>query len=391
MTNGLKDKAAIAGIGETAYTRGSDRSTISLHLEAALKAIDDAGLTPKDIDGIVPNANAGVVAEQYIANLGITDLKFTMTKHQGGASPVASIQDAVTAIINGVAECVLICAGRRGYSEQRVSTSSSRPATMPPNRSFESVHEFEGPFGALGVAQYFAAAARRHMYEYGTTSRHFGAIAVACRKHAMLNPKAFMRKPMTIEDHQNSRMIVDPFHLLDCSLETDGAGAYVVTSAEKAKSLRQRPVYIMGVAEGHPDNPTSVTEQQPMTVLQGEIYAAKRAFAMAEITPKDVDAAELYDGFTWIAFCQLEDIGFCKKGDGGSFVEGGRIELGGELPINTHGGLLSEAHVTGVNHVIEAVRQLRGDCGERQVKDAEIILVSGCGDFGEGSIAILRR
>jgi len=386
----LRDRCAIVGVGETTYTRGTDKSSVRLHLEAALNAIQDAGLSPKDIDGYFAYPHGGVLAEHIILNLGISDLKHSATIHMGGAMAVSSIQHAVLAITSGVCNYVLVTAGRRGYSEQRVSTMAERAGlTTPP--LFSIINEFEAPYGVFGVTGFFAASMRRHMYEYGTTSRQFGAIAVACRKHAMLNSKAVMRKPITLEDHQNSRMIIDPLHLLDCSLETDGAGAVVVTSAERARGLKHVPVYITGVAEGHPDRPFSETTKVVMTELPGVRKAAIRAFAMAGLTAGDVDLAEIYDAFTWICLTGIEDIGFCQKGEGGPFVEGGRIELGGKLPINTHGGLLSEAHVSGINHIVEGVRQLRGECGERQVRGAEVALVSGVGDFGDGGVMLLRR
>jgi acetyl-CoA acetyltransferase len=199
-----------------------------------------------------------------------------------------------------------------------------------------------------------------------------------------------MRKPMTLADHQNSRMIADPFRLFDCSLESAGAAAVVVSSAERAKDLSHTPVFISGVAEGHPDSPSAITQRPDLTRI-GIARAAPIAFAMADVTHTDIDVAEIYDCFTYIVLCQLEDMGFCAKGEGGDFIANGRIRLDGELPINTHGGLLSEAHIAGMNHIVELVRQLRGDCGERQVAGAEIGLVTGFGDLGDGSIAIMRR
>jgi acetyl-CoA acetyltransferase len=384
--NTLRDKAAIVGIGETEYSRNSGMSDIALLLQASVRAIEDAGLSPKDIDGIVLGYT-NVVAEDFMTNFGSKDIKYATTVHMGGASAVAALQSAAMAVVTGVATNILCVAGWNGYSRLRISTSMEgqpRLATL-------QLKNFEEPYGVFVPAQWYAPMARRHMYEYGTTSRQFGAVAVAMRKHAQLNDNALMRgKPITIEDHQNSRVIADPFRLLDCSLESDGAAAVVVASADTARDMRHKPVYIMGVAEGHPDSPDQIINRPVLTEL-GVKKAAPRAFAMAGVTPKDIDVAEIYDCFTFTVICQLEDIGFCPKGEGGSFVEGGRIELGGELPVNTHGGLLSQAHVLGMNHVVEAVKQLRGSAGKAQVSNAELALVSGYGDLGDGSLAILRR
>lgn len=383
-----KDRCAIVGVANTAYVRGTDRSTLSLHLEAALGALADAGLTPADVDGVMPHDMGDRIAEEFILNLGIPDLAFTTTVHTGGASLLSALQSACLAIHAGVAHCVLIPFGRRGYSEQRVSTGTTKF-----NPVLTSMVEFERPYGSLVGAQWFAQAAQRHMHDYGTTSEHFGMIAVACRRHAQLNNNAIMcGRPMTLEDHQASRIITTPFHLLDCSLESDGAGAVVVTSAERARDLRRVPVLISGIGEGHGSPPTSITQKPDMTTIEGMAAAGRRAFTMAGIGPKDVDCAQLYDGFTWFVLATIESLGFCARGEGGPFVEGGRIELGGALPVNTSGGLLSEAHVSGMNLLIEAVRQLRREVPEaRQVPGCEVVLVTNEGDFGEGSVAVLRR
>jgi len=390
----LRDKAAIVGIGETEYSKNSGMSQLALLLQAATRAIEDAGLSAKDIDGVIPAM--GVSSFEDIAvNLGTDDLKYAASILMGGASAVASLQSAAMAVATGIATNVLCLAGWNGYSAMRASALGNRVDTASLALSMTSMMtklmEFEMPYGVFVPAQWYATMAMRHMHEYGTTSRQLGAVAVACRKHAQLNERAMMRgRPMTIEDHQNSMMIVTPFRLFDCCLESDGAAAVVVSSAERAAGRNHCPVYIMGVAEGHPVPVDHIAARADMFQI-GLSYAAPRAFAMAGVTPRDIDVAEIYDCFTWTAICQLEALGFCKRGEGGPFVEGGRIELGGELPINTHGGLLSQAHVLGMNHIVEAVRQLRGDALAAQVKDAEIALVTGWGDMGDGSVAILRR
>ena len=384
----LRDKSAICGIGETEYSKNSGMSQLALLLTAAARAIDDAGLRPSDIDGVVIAMDV-VPFEDLAANLGCQDLKYAVTLNMGGASATASLQSAAMATATGVADHVLCITGWNGYSGMKVSTSASQLS----GSAFTGlkVRDFEMPYGVLVPAHWYSPMARRHMHEYGTTSRQMGAVAVTMRRHAQLNDNAMMHgRPMTIEDHQASRMIADPYRLFDCCLQSDGAAAVVVTSAERAHDARRRPVYIMGVAEGHPAPPDQIANREDMFQI-GLSYAAPRAFAMAGVTTKDIDVAEVYDCFTWNMMIQLEALGFCGRGESGPFVESGAIELGGELPVNTHGGLLSQAHVLGMNHVVEATKQLRGDAGPAQVKDAEIALVTGWGDLGDGSVAILRR
>jgi acetyl-CoA acetyltransferase len=251
------------------------------------------------------------------------------------------------------------------------------------------VAEFEMPLGAFAPVQLYAAMARRHMETFGTTSRDFADIAVSTRRHAMAHPNAIMKKPMTIEDHQGSRMISDPFRLLDCSVENTGAAAVVVSGAAPASDLRRKPVWIMATGEGHPVSPLSITQRADLTTL-GIAKAADRTFRAAGIDRNDIDVAEIYDCFTYIVLCQLEDLGFCEKGAGGEFVRDGNLSLAGKLPVNTHGGALSQAHMVGMNHVVELVRQLRGEAAN-QVRDARFGLVTGYGDMGDGSLAIMRR
>lgn len=379
----LRDKAAIAGIGETRYRRGATESATELLLRAALAAIADAGLAPREIDGIIP-IGGGAGAEEIASNLGVAELRFFAQMPMGGAASIAAIQGAAAMIAAGVCRHVLIAAGRNVSAGAR---AGARIHQMP---AFHLVTEFELPLGAIAPAQLYAPMARRHMELYGTTSAQLGEIAATTRAHAMLNDNAIMRKPMTLADHQASRMIADPFRLLDCSLESDGGAAFVVTSAERARDLRQPRVLVAGIAEGHPDSPGAITQRPDMTRL-GIARAAPRAFAMAGVTPAEIQVAEVYDCFTWVVLCQIEDMGFCAKGDGGGFVQGGRIALGGALPVNTHGGLLSQAHMIGLNHVVELVRQLRHQAGGAQVPGVQLGLATGYGDLGDGAIAIMRR
>ena len=381
----LRDKACVSGVGETVYMRGSPQSAFELQLDASLIAIRDAGLTPKDIDGIIPIGIVSGTADDFIENFGIPDLRFSALIPHGGASPVMALQCAAAAVASGACNHVLITFGRNVSAAAH--KAGARIHSMP---QFHFVTEFEYPMGAIAPAQLYAPMARRHMELYGTTVAQFGEVALACREHALLNDNAIMKKPISLDDHRNSRMISDPFRLLDCSLESDGGAAIVVSSAERGADMAQRRVLISGVAAGHPDSPGSITQRPDMTTL-GLAKASARAFAMAGVTHADIDVTEIYDCFTYAVIRQLEDMGFCAKGEGGPFVEGGRLRLGGALPTNTHGGLLSQAHVWGLNHIVELVRQMRGTAGRAQVHNAEVGLVTGYGDMGDGALAILRR
>ena len=383
-------EACIVGIGETDYCRkpGSGLSQLALQLQASSRAIAEAGLKASEIDGIMPFPNLGR-AEEFAANLGCENLRYAATIHMGGAAPAASLQAAAMAVNTGMANYVLLPAGWNGFSGARVRQTVSQDVSSIPGGAI--ARDYYLPFGFTAPPQWYSVLARRHMHEFGTRSEQLGAIALAMRKHAQLNPKALMNgKPMTLDDYMASPMLADPYRFFDCCLETDGGAAVVVTSAERARDLATRSVRILAAACGQPYPADEITNRRDI-FKTGLTIAAPEAFGQAGITPADVDFAMIYDCFTFEVLQQLEEVGFCKRGEGGPFVEGGRIELGGELPVNTHGGLLSEAHVLGMSHIVEAVRQLRGDLGERQVKDAQVGVVTGWGDFGDGSLALLAR
>lgn len=371
----ISGRYAIVGIGETEVGRRLDKTITALGLQAAVAAIDDAGLKKHQIDGLIthqqrsnPQANCSALLAD---RLGIKPAYINDISLSGGAAGTM-VLTAVGAIEAGLCSTVLCASAGGGQALPREGRGHGKLAT--------GWEDFMHPFGAVAAPIHYALAAKRHMHVYGTTSRQFGAIAVACRKHAGLNPNAQMRQPITIEDHQNSRMIADPFRLLDCSLVSTGAGAWIVTSAERARDLAKRPAYILGM--GSASIFSGVNYAEDLTSVGGR-ESSRRAFEMAGLKPSDVDVAELYDCFTYTVLVALEDYGFCKKGEGGAFVENGRIELGGELPVNTHGGLLSQAHIGGMLHITEAVTQLRGTAGPRQVKDAEVAAVSSqCGQLG---------
>jgi acetyl-CoA acetyltransferase len=390
----LRDQACIVGVGETPYCRapGSGVSDLNLILRASLAAVADAGLALSEIDGLMVPI-FGASGDELAANLGIENLRYAAQINMGGASPVTSLQSAAMAITTGVATCVLIPTGWNGYSGMRARDVSEAAAAASPLGP--TVQDYYLPFGCNAPPQFYSLMARRHMHEYDTSPQTLGAIALACRKHAQLNDNAVMRgRALSMEDYLNSPWISEPYRMLDCCLETDGAAAVVVTSAERARVLKQGtghdPVYISGVAEGHPYPADDITNR-PNIFTIGLTHAAPKAYDMAGLGPQDADFAQIYDCFTFEVLQQLEEAGFCGRGEGHKLVTGGNIELGGKLPVNTHGGLLSEAHVIGMNHIVEATRQLRHESGQRQVAGARVGVVTGWGDLGDGSLAVLTR
>ena len=387
----ISGAAAIVGVAETDYMRGTSLSVPELVLEATMAAIADAGLDPSEIDGILPPPGF-ISSEEIAANLGARDIRYAVTVHMGGASPVAALQSATMAIAAGVATNVVITVGWNGYSAMR-----PRPETRPTKRRLEPgpfvdvSRNFYAPYGVRSAVQWYSMYIQRYVDIYDVEPTDAAQVALTCREHAHLNDKALMGgRPMTMEDYLASPLITEPMRKFDCCLETDCAAAVVLTSPERAKDLRHTPVLWLGGAEGHPYPADEITNRPDMLRL-GLDSAAPRAFAMAGVQPSDMDFLQIYDCFTYVVLMELEAIGMCPKGGAKEFVADGNISLGGRYPMNTHGGLLSQGHAWGLNHVVEAARQLRHEAGDAQVPDAEVGLVTGYGDLGDGSIAVLAR
>lgn len=382
----LRDKYAIAGIGYTDFTKSSGRTVRSLASEACLKAIADAGLTVNDIDGIVSfHFNDSAPAIGVASEMGIPAAGYAVDFLSGGNAANLITLTATAAIEAGLAKNVLCYRAMNGRSGFRLGGGRDMSAY--------GVTQYTAPFGWITYPQAMAMWCRRHMIEYGTTPEQLGEIAVTFRDNAVLNERAMQRKAMTIDDYMQSKMIVDPFRKLDICLESDGACAVVITSAERAKDMQQKPVYIMGGAYGGgPSQGDDLFDaiRWPDHAHNCFKYLKDDLWGSAGIGPGDIDLAQVYDCFTYSVLMALEGLGFCKEGEGGSFVGGGRIARTGELPLNTAGGLLSEAYIHGFNHVIEAVEQLRGVSGPRQIKDAEICMTTA-GAMTCGSAMILRN
>ena len=382
----LKDKYAIAGIGYTEFSKNSGVTVGELATRACLKAIQDAGLTPDQVDGIVSyNFNDSVPGMQVATALGMKNPGYVVDFLSGGNAANLITLTATAAIDSGLAKNVLCFRAMNGRSGFRLGGAR--------DLNVRGITQFTAPFGWITYPQAMAMWCRRHMIKYGTTKEQLGSIAVTSRENAMLNVRAMQRAPLTMQDYLNAKPIVAPLALYDICLESDGACAVLITSSERAKDMKQKPVYIMGGAYGGGDNQGDDLFDAIRWQDHSNNYAkfiADDLWRSAGVGPKDVDVAEIYDCFTYSVIMQLEGLGFCKEGEGGPFCASGAIRRDGALPTNTHGGLLSEAYIHGFNHVIEAVEQLRGVSGARQIKDAEIALTTA-GAMTCGSAMVLRR
>jgi acetyl-CoA acetyltransferase len=376
VSGGLSGKAAIAGIGATEFSKDSGRSELRLAAECVRAALDDAGLRPSDVDGLVTftmDTNSEIAVAREV---GIPQLRFFSQIGYGGGAAAATVQQAAMAVATGIADVVVCYRAFNERSGHRFGQFSTDLAARPTSSGVDASWSY--PMGLGTPAANVAMVARRYMHVYGATSEDFGRVAVADRRHAATNPNAFFYgKPITLGEHQASRWIAEPLHLLDCCQESDGGVALVVTSVERAHDLRQSPAVISGAAQGSGPDQFVMTSyyRDAMTGLPEMGLVGRQLWAQAGISPGDVQTAVLYDHFTPFVLIQLEELGFCPRGEARHFIADGAIEFGGRLPVNTHGGQLGEAYIHGMNGIAEGVRQLRGSA-VNQVPNVEHVLVT---------------
>jgi acetyl-CoA acetyltransferase len=387
--NTIRDRTAIVGVGATPYYKRGQSAPQTLEElvgKSILAALGDCGLTVRDVDGFSYFAG-GFDTGFLMQTLGIPEVRFSAGLTGTGGGSAGAVGLAAAAIVSGMAETI-VCVGANQQGTQRFGAIAASYEADPQNAFFSAA-------GLVGPGQMFALLARRHMHLYGTTRDQFADVALAFRRNALNNPNALMRKPLTREDYFNAPMLADPHCLYDFCLESDGAIAVIVTSAERARDLKQRPAYVLGSAHGGgADWGRSIywmNMPDETFASSGHAPVAKRLYEVSGVVPADIDVAQIYDHFTSQVIMQLEDYGFCPKGEGGPFVAGGAIEFnGGSIPVNTDGGQLSAGYVWGMTHIREAVAQIRGDA-VNQVADAELALVTGGPSVVPVSGLILRR
>ena len=378
-THPLRDRAAIVGVGYTDFMRNSGVSTLTLALRAISAACDDAGISFKDLDGVATHrVNDSVQGAVVLNALGMRDPKFYVDQFGGGSASHTVVGQAAMAVATGIADYVVCWRAINARSEFRMGGTG-----RPPPDVVE--FQYQSPYGYATPPQQFASMASAYMARYGATREDFGRVAIRQRDNASRNERAMMRAPITMDDYLSSRWIVEPLCLYDCCLETDAAIAVVVTSAERARDLTHTPVLVAGAGWGGGHTLYSNHREDLATSAAADM--SKRLYAMAGVGPGDIDVGCIYDAFTPLVLVQLEDYGFCAKGEAGAFV------ADGSFPFNPHGGHLSAGYVHGINHIAEAVEQLRGNAGARQVPGAEVALSTGQSGYvaGSSSALILRK
>lgn len=365
--------AAVVGIGRTAYTRSSGRTGIALAAEAVRAALDDAGLTPDDVDGITCYSTGDAANPLRVSHaIGLDEIGWSVNTLAGGNQVALVVANAAAAIMTGQADVVVV---------YRVLDATVRYGKVTGEVTVGGAEQFGAPHGYLVPPQWFAMWARRHQHVFGSTCEDLGAIAINTRQHAVGNPHAIARDPLTLDEYLAGRSVVEPFRVYDCAYEVDGAVALVLTSAARAADLRQRPVYPIGAAEG--TGAGGMPDQWDDQTSMYSRIVAPRLWERTGLGPHDVDVACMYDCFTYTVMATFEDFGFCEKGEVGDYFRAGRATYGGDVVVNPHGGLLSEGYLHGLNHHYEAVVQLRHHAGDRQVPDAGLALVTaGAGPYG---------
>ncbi len=377
----MRGSVAIVGVGLAGCGEAPGWSETEIAAAAAKNALADAQLTSRDVDGlVVASTNIFMPGLSLAEHLGIHP-RFTDSTMVGGSSFVGHLIPAALALQAGLCDVVLVAYGSNQRTGVGRAEAGKYKAALDPQ-------PFEHPYKPFNPPSSYALAAARHMHQYGTTRAQLAEVAVAARKWAQLNPEAFSRDPLTVDEVLGSRMISDPLTVRDCCLVTDGGGAFVLVRADRAKDVAKQPAYLLGAGSAHWHRQIS---SMPDLTVTAATESGMRAYAMAGLKPSDVDVIELYDAFTINTILFLEDLGFCRKGEGGAFVSGGRIAPGGELPVNTNGGGLSCVHpgMYGIFTIIESVRQLRGECGDRQIKDVRIALAHGNGGVLSSQITAL--
>jgi acetyl-CoA acetyltransferase len=373
-------RTAVAGIGATEFSKDSGRSELRLAVEAARTALDDAGLGPADVDGLVTFSMDSSAEIAVARELGAGDLTFFSLIGYGGGAACATVHQAVMAVATGAAKVVVCYRALNERSGRRFGQVSVGAVQGATSASLDSGWHY--PMGLATPAATVAMAARRYMHTYGATSADFGMVAVADRKHAATNPAAwFYQRPITLAEHQESRWICEPLRLLDCCQETDGAVAVVVTSLERARSLKKSPAVIRAAAQGSGPNQYTMTSyyRDDLTGLPEMGVVGRQLWAQAGIGPDDIRTAVLYDHFTPYVLMQMEELGFCPRGEARNFISGGAIELGGRLPLNPHGGQLGEGYLHGMNGIAEAVRQVRATSVNQVPGDGPVLVTAGTG------------